>query len=71
MDTRVARIAFALYGGLSVIAAGAFFVATSLLGGYPTVARIGGSVWILVLTLIVTMPLVIPRVKSRLHGPAR
>lgn len=70
MDTQIARIALATYGGLSLAAAGAFFIATSLLGGYPIVARIGGSAWILALTLIVTMPLVMPRVKSRVDGPA-
>lgn len=43
-----------------------FFVAASLVGGYPTVAKIGGMVWVGLLSLIVSMPVVTGRVKKNL-----
>jgi len=36
-----------------------------LTGNYPLVARIGGTVWVATLSLIVSMPIVISRVKKR------
>lgn len=68
MDKYVARLALAIYGGISVGAAGLFLAATTFAGDYPPVARFGGAAWVLILTLIVTMPLVIPRVKARAAG---
>ncbi len=47
--------------GLAVL----FFLAASLVGGYPPVARFGGMVWVGLLSLIVSMPLVISRVKKQ------
>ncbi len=65
MGPRATRIALAIYGGLSTGAALIFFAVTSSAGTYPPVARYGGAMWIFVLSMIVTMPLVIPRVKAR------
>jgi hypothetical protein len=51
---------------ISLGAALLFFLATGLIGGYPLVARIGGTVWVGLLSLIVSMPVVISRVKKKL-----
>jgi hypothetical protein len=32
------------------------------------VARIGGAIWVGLLTLIVSMPIIISRIKKQLHG---
>ncbi len=66
MESNTNRVAALIYGSISLGAAALFFLVTSLTGDYPPVARVGGAVWILLLSLIVTMPIVIPRVRSRL-----
>ena len=38
------------------------------LGDYPAVARLGGAVWVGLLSLIVSMPVVTDRVKRRVSG---
>lgn len=60
-----ARAAAFVYGGVSVAAAVAFFLVTTLVAGYPAVARYGGAAWIFLLLMIVLMPIVIPRVQKR------
>ncbi|MCZ7665316.1 MAG: hypothetical protein M5U22_21375 [Thermoleophilia bacterium] len=70
MERKANMTALAIYGGISMLAAGAFLAVTTLTGSYPSVARYGGALWILVLSLIVTMPLVIPRVRAGM-APAR
>jgi hypothetical protein len=47
------------------LAAAALFFAAAVTGGYSWVARIGGAVWVLVLALIITMPMVTAAVKKR------
>jgi hypothetical protein len=60
------RKAFPIYFGLSAGAALVFLAATFLVGeNYTAVERIGGALWILFLSLIVTMVIVIPRVNQR------
>jgi hypothetical protein len=49
---------------ISVGAAMLFLLAASA-GGYPTVGRLGGTVWVGLLSLIVSMPIVISRVKKQ------
>ncbi|MHB8867282.1 MAG: hypothetical protein ACYC6T_10230 [Thermoleophilia bacterium] len=66
MESNAHRVAALIYGSISIGAAALFFLVTSLTADYPPVARVGGAIWILLLTLIVTMPIVIPRVRSRL-----
>ena len=56
-----------LYLGLSLLAVGLFLAAT-LLGDYPWVARAGGAAWVFLLSTVVLMPLVIPRVRGRMRG---
>jgi len=66
--TRAAIISAAIYGGVSLGAAAAFLLVTVLTGEYGWVPRLGGAVWVFVLSMIILMPVVIPRVKSRVAG---
>ncbi len=63
-EARTGRLAALIYTGISLLAALLFVVATTLAGGYPAVARYGGAAWVFVLTMIVLMPFVIPRVRK-------
>ncbi len=53
--------------GISIAAAGAFFVAT-LVGNYNWLTRIGGAGWVFLLAMIILMPTVTPMVKKRRGG---
>lgn len=63
-ESRIARISAAWYlavsGGLALI----FFMITTF-NNYPAVARYGGAIWVFILTMIITMPIVIPLVKKK------
>ncbi len=67
LEQTAARRSAVIYLSISLGAALLFFAAAAL-GGYPVAARIGGAAWVGLLTLIVSMPLVIPRVKKQLRG---
>ncbi len=43
-------------------------LAASLVGGYPHVAKIGGMVWVGLLSLIVSMPIITSHVKRQTRG---
>jgi hypothetical protein len=58
---RSALIYLPLSGGTAVL----FWLAAGWVGDYPMVARVGGSLWVWLLSLIVSMPLVTSRVKKR------
>lgn len=64
VETTIARQSALIYLPISVGAALLFLLAATL-GGYPLVARTGGSIWVAILSLIVSMPIVIGRVKKR------
>ena len=64
-EKAIARKSALIYLPISIGAALLFLVAASA-GGYPTVARIGGMVWVGLLSLIVSMPIVISRVKKQM-----
>ncbi len=68
MDVKIARRSAMIYLPISLGIALAFLAAASFLGGYTPVARIGGSVWVGLLSLIVSMPLVTARVKRKVRG---
>lgn len=68
VEKEVARRSALIYLPLSLGAAVAFYLAASLAGGYPPVARIGGAVWVGLLCLIVSMPIVTSRIKRRVRG---
>jgi len=63
IENEVARRSALIYLPISLGAALLFFLAASLVGGYPPVARIGGMVWVGLLSVIVNMPIVTARVK--------
>ncbi len=65
VEKEVARKSALIYIPISLSTAFLFLLAASLSGDYPLVARIGGTVWVATLSLIVSMPLVISRVKKR------
>ena len=62
------RLSAAIYATLSGLAAGIFFAVTTLTGDYSWVARVGGSVWLFLLSMIILMPTVTPRVRRWLEG---
>ena len=63
MNNIAVKSAF-IYTGLSLAAAAVFILAT-LPGKYTAVERFGGSAWVFILSMIILMPIVIPRVKKR------
>ncbi|MEO6062914.1 MAG: hypothetical protein ABIQ99_13335 [Thermoflexales bacterium] len=66
-EKRVARRSAMIYLPLAFGIAGLFLLAASI-GNYPSVAKLGGTVWVGLLSLIVSMPLVTALVKVRLRG---
>ena len=64
-EKEVARRSAFIYLPISLGAALLFFLAASLVGGYPPVAKIGGMVWVGLLSLIVSMPIITSRVKRQ------
>lgn len=64
VEKEVARRSAWIYIPISLGAALLFLLAASLTGDYPLVARLGGTVWVGLLSLIVSMPVVISRVKK-------
>jgi len=55
-----------IYLGTAVIFSGIFLLGT--IGSYFTaVDRIGGAIWVFILSTIILMPVVIPAVKKRMN----
>lgn len=67
VEKQVAQKSMLIYIPLSLGAALLFLISATLAGDYPIVARIGGTVWVGTLSLIVSMPVVISRVKKQLQ----
>lgn len=65
IEKEVAQKSMLIYIPVSLGAALLFLLAATLSGDYPLVARIGGTVWVAALSLIVSMPIVISRVKKQ------
>jgi hypothetical protein len=68
VEKDVARKSALIYLPISVGVALLFLIAASVFGNYPTVARVGGTVWVGLLSLIVSMPIVTSRVKKHSRG---
>ena len=66
-EKEVARRSALIYLPISTGMALLFFMAADLTGGYPLVAKIGGMVWVGLLSLIVSMPIVTSRVKKQIN----
>ncbi len=61
-----AVIAALLYTSVSLLAASSFLAVTVLTSEYGWVARLGGTTWVFLLSMIILMPTVTPWVKRRL-----
>ena len=70
VERAVAQKSAWIYLPISLGAATLFWLITTLSSDYPTVARIGGAVWVGLLSLIVSMPIVISRVKKQFNAKA-
>ena len=64
VEKQIAQKSALIYIPISLGLALLFLVVSTLTGNYPFVARIGGTVWVALLSLIVSMPVVISRVKK-------
>jgi len=68
VEKEVAQKSALIYLPISIGSALLFLLLTTLSGDYPLLARIGGSIWVGLLSLIVAMPIVISRVKKQFQG---
>ena len=68
VEREVARRSALIYLPIALGMAALFLLAASLIGDYPPVAKLGGMVWVGLLSLIVSMPLVTARVKKHWQG---
>lgn len=68
IDRKIGITSAGIYTAISITTSVLFFVAATLRGGYTDVARFGGAAWVLLLSFIVTMPLVTSAVKKRLKA---
>ena len=68
VEKEVARKSMLIYLPISIGAALLFLLTATLTDNYPLVARIGGTVWVGLLSLSVSMPIVISRVKKQIRG---
>ncbi len=66
LERKIAITSAVLYSAVSIATSALFFIAATLAGRYNEVARFGGAFWVLLLSFIVTMPLVTSTVKKRL-----
>lgn len=71
VEREVARRSAMIYIPIAVGAGLLFYLLASLSGDYPLVARIGGMIWVGLLTLIISMPIVTSHVKRSRHQITR
>jgi hypothetical protein len=64
VEKQIAQKSALIYIPLSFGAALLFLLISTFMGDYPLVARVGGTVWVALLSLIVSMPIVISKVKK-------
>jgi ABC-type Fe3+-siderophore transport system permease subunit len=64
-EAQVGRRSVRIYLPLSFGAGGLFFLAAGWAGDTALAARVGGALWVGLLTLIVSMPVVTARMKAR------
>lgn len=70
LEAAIARQSALIYLPIASGAALLFLLAATLTGDFPLVARIGGAIWVGILSLIVTMPVVTARVKKHVRSAA-
>ena len=64
VEKQVAQKSALIYVPISLGSALLFLLISTFTSDYPIVARMGGTVWVALLSLIVSMPIVISRVKK-------
>lgn len=64
---KIGIISAIIYIGTALIISGLFLLG-SLGGNYTLVERIGGAIWVFILSTIILMPIVIPIVKRRISS---
>ncbi|HLC23184.1 MAG TPA: hypothetical protein VJL08_01925 [Dehalococcoidia bacterium] len=62
---RALRMSYLISLGLALTLSVGFYLVTSLTGQYSILARYGGAVWVLLLTLIIALPTLTPLMKRR------
>ena len=67
IEKAVAQKSVWIYLPLSLGSALLFLLIASITGNYPLIARLCGALWVGLLSLIVSMPIVISRVKKRVQ----
>jgi hypothetical protein len=68
VEKDVAQKSVWIYLPLSLGSALIFLLIASIAGDYPLVARLGGALWVGLLSLIVSMPIVISLVKKQVQS---
>ena len=71
VEREVARRSALIYLPISTGAALLFLLAANLVGAHPLVAKIGGTVWVGLLSLIISMPIITARLKEQLRSPGQ
>ncbi len=71
IEKQVSRRSAMIYLPISSGVSLAFLLAASVFGSYPLVAKVGGTVWVWLLSTIVSMPLVTARVKKNVAKTGR
>jgi hypothetical protein len=69
VEKQVAQKSALIYIPVSLGSALLFLLVSTFTGDYPLVARVGGTVWVALLSLIVSMPIVISKVKKSSRNP--
>ena len=64
VEKQVAQTSALIYIPISIGLALLFLLISTFTGNYPLVARLGGTVWVALLSLIVSMPIVISKVRK-------
>jgi hypothetical protein len=65
LDKEISRKSALVYLAITASVALIFLIVSNLIGNFTLVARLGGTVWVSFLTLIVSMPLVTSRFKKK------
>ncbi|MFN4218945.1 MAG: hypothetical protein ACK4HB_06680 [Candidatus Bipolaricaulia bacterium] len=66
-EHKALRLSACVYTAISLILSGLFFGAATALQ-YPLTVQLGGAVWVFLLSMIVTMPLITSYFKRRYRG---
>jgi hypothetical protein len=68
VEKAIARKSAQIYLLIALGTASLFLLISSQAGDYPPIARLGGTLWVALLTLIISMPVVTSRVKRKIQS---